>query len=43
MEDKSYLMASKSQEMIDEYEEIKRGINGLVRRISKKKQDFKKK
>ena len=43
MEDKSYLMASKSQEIIDEYEEIKRGINGLVRRISKKKQNFKKK
>ena len=38
MEDKSYLIASKSQEMIDEYEEIKRGINGLVRSISKKKQ-----
>jgi len=41
MEDKSYIMANKSQEMIDEYEEIKRGINGMVRRISKKKQKSK--
>ena len=36
MEQKNYLAAIKSQGMIDEYEEIKRGINGLVRSISEK-------
>jgi four helix bundle protein len=38
MEVKSYITACESQAMIDEYEEVKRGINGLVRTISAKKQ-----
>ena len=43
MEDKGYLTHSKSQDMIDEYEEIKRGINGMVRTISEKKELSKRK
>ena len=35
---KGYLPAAVVQDMIDEYEEIKRGINGLVRAISAKKE-----
>ena len=38
MEVKNYVTPAESQTMIDEYEEIKRGINGLVRTISAKKQ-----
>ena len=37
LEDKGYIEHSIGQGMIDEYEEIKRGINGMVRRISEKK------
>lgn len=37
LEHKSYITAAKSQQMIDIYEEIKRGINGLVRAVSAKK------
>lgn len=37
-ETKGYLNASKVQIMIDEYEEIKRGINGLIRSIAAKKE-----
>jgi len=40
MESKHYRPSSKIQPMIDEYEEIKRGINGMVRRISQKKDAF---
>lgn len=36
MEQKAYLPQRKSQDMIDEYEEVKRGINGLVKRISER-------
>ena len=36
MEDKRYLSPFQAQNMIDEYEEIKRGINGMIRRISAK-------
>ena len=43
MEDKSYILHHRSQEMIDEDEEIKRGINGMVRMISEKKEASKKK
>lgn len=43
MGDKKYLPFSKAQEMIDEYEEIKRGINGMIKRISEKKDIFGKK
>ena len=43
MEDKGYIAQTKSQDMIDEYEEIKRGINGMVRSISEKKEISKKK
>ncbi len=39
MEHKNYLPQLKSQEMIDEYEEIKRGINGLLRTILEKKEN----
>lgn len=38
MEGKHYLHPTKSQEMIDIYEEIKRGINGMIRTISEKKE-----
>lgn len=38
MEGKGYFVPQKCQAMIDEYEEIKRGINGLVKRISEKKE-----
>jgi len=41
MEDKGYTACAKSQNMIDEYEEIKRGINGMVRSISEKKESSK--
>ena len=37
MEKKLYLPKSKTQSMIDIYEEIKRGINGMIRRIAAKK------
>jgi four helix bundle protein len=37
MEDKQYIIFSMSQSLIDEYEEIKRGINGLVRSVSFKR------
>lgn len=37
MEDKQYLAFSVSQGLINEYEEIKRGINGLVRTISSRR------
>ncbi len=40
MADKNYLPKAKVQAMIDEYEEIKRGINGLIRRIAQKKDEF---
>jgi len=43
MEDKGYLSHSKSQDMIDEYEEIKRGINGMIKTISEKKDTYGKK
>jgi four helix bundle protein len=43
MEDKQYIAHNKSQDMIDEYEEIKRGINGLVKAISEKKELSKRK
>ena len=36
-EDKKYIDSIKIQNLIDEYEEIKRGINGLIRTISEKK------
>jgi len=38
MEHKNYLSPNKSQCMIDEYEEVKRGINGLVRSVAEKKE-----
>ncbi|OGX27499.1 MAG: hypothetical protein A3D10_04205 [Omnitrophica WOR_2 bacterium RIFCSPHIGHO2_02_FULL_48_11] len=38
MEHKNYILAALSQNMIDEYEEIKRGINGLIRVVSEKKE-----
>ena len=38
MGDKNYLPKTKAQDMIDEYEEIKRGINGIVRSIAAKKE-----
>lgn len=38
MEHKNYILTNKSQGMIDEYEEIKRGINGLLRKIAEKKE-----
>ncbi len=38
MEGKKYMFSEKSQEMIDEYEEVKRGINGLARTIAEKKE-----
>lgn len=38
MEDKRYIIHTKSQDMIDAYEEIKRGINGLVKTISERKE-----
>ena len=31
MMDKEYIASQKGQDMIDEYEEVKRGINGIVR------------
>ncbi|MFH0732003.1 MAG: four helix bundle protein [Candidatus Omnitrophota bacterium] len=37
MEDKKYLDAKASQQHIDECEEILRGINGLIRTISEKR------
>jgi four helix bundle protein len=37
-QDKKYLPSDRCQAMIDEYEEIKRGINGLVRTISERKE-----
>ena len=37
MEDKEYIIHKESQDMIDEYEEVKRGINGIVRAISEKR------
>jgi four helix bundle protein len=37
LEDKKYIENNKSQDMIDEYEGIKRGINGLVKSIAEKK------
>jgi four helix bundle protein len=40
---KRYLPAQKVQEMIDEYEEIKRGINGLIKKIAEKKDTAKNK
>jgi len=40
MENKHYHPANKVQAMIDEYEEIKRGINGLIRRISQYKNNY---
>lgn len=43
MEHKRYLSAPQCQEMIDEYEEIKRGINGLVRTIAERKELTKRK
>jgi len=43
MEDKHYIVSAKSHDMIDEYEEIKRGINGLVRAVSEKKELTKRK
>jgi len=39
-ENKRYSSAGTVQSMIDEYEEIKRGINGLIRRINSKKDQF---
>jgi len=42
-ESKHYYPADKVQSMIDEYEEIKRGINGLINRISEKKDILKNK
>ena len=41
MIDKDYIPASKGQDMIDEYEEIKRGINGLVRTVADKRESSK--
>ena len=43
MEDKGYIIHKKSQDMIDEYEEVKRGVNGMVRTISEKKDKSNKK
>jgi four helix bundle protein len=37
MEGKGYYPPSKIQVMIDVYEEVKRGINGMIKRISEKK------
>ena len=37
MQDKKYMLQEKVQSMIDEYEEIKRGINGLVRTVAERK------
>jgi len=37
MMDKKYITLQKGQDMIDEYEEIKRGINGMIRAISAKR------
>lgn len=37
-EAKQYAPGDKIQKMIDEYEEVKRGINGLVKAISAKKE-----
>ena len=42
MEQKNYLPQRRSQDMIDEYEEVKRGINGLVKRISERKESTQK-
>ena len=42
-EHKRYYPADKVQQMIDEYEEVKRGINGLINRISAKKDVLNKK
>ncbi|MFH1826276.1 MAG: four helix bundle protein [bacterium] len=36
MADKQYHLKSDIQKMIDEYEEIKRGINGMIRRVQAK-------
>lgn len=41
MEQKKYIAADKSQAMIDEYEEVKRGINGMVRTIAQRKESAK--
>lgn len=43
MEHKNYIAPAKSQAMIDEYEEVKRGINGMVRSISERKERTKQK
>lgn len=37
MVDKKYISPQKGQDMIDEYEEVKRGVNGMVRSIAAKK------
>lgn len=37
MEDKHYLSDFQAQSMIDEYEEIIRGLNGLITRIAEKR------
>ena len=41
MEQKKYIAATRSQDMIDEYEEVKRGINGMVRTIAQRKESAK--
>ena len=38
LEQKGYVKHQTIQDMIDEYEEVKRGINGLIRRISERKE-----
>ena len=43
MEDKKYVLQTVTQDMIDEYEEVKRGINGLVKFVAEKRDNAKKK
>lgn len=38
MQDKHYLSEESAQSMIDEYEEIMRGLNGLIARVAEKRE-----
>lgn len=41
MEGKKYIVSPEAQGLIDEYEEVKRGINGLVKFVSEKRDSSK--